>query len=119
MILAFFDATCPGCDDEIQKLSVASTILFDRVWVGALAEEAGADRLETAVDNGGAIDLIFAGVDRGDELASGFGIGRRPTTVVIDKDSRIVAAWDQSVPVGLLLRFMRDLVPDDLAASGA
>ena len=119
VILAFFDAACPGCDDEIQKLSVASTILFDRAWIGALTTAEGAERLETAVDNGGAIDLIFAGVDGSDALAKGFEIGRRPTTIVIDKDGQIAAAWDQTVPVGLLLRFMRDLVPDELAAGGA
>jgi predicted DCC family thiol-disulfide oxidoreductase YuxK len=117
-IIAFFDESCALCNEEMQKLAVASTILFDRAWVGALTREAGAGLLETAVINEGASDLIFAGVDRGDALASGFGIERRPTTVVVDKDGRIVAAWDQSVPVGLLLRFMRDLVPDELAASG-
>jgi hypothetical protein len=108
VVLVLLDSPCTYCDEELGKVAVMGTILFDEAWTAVVGTPAAEEEVRRAVSDAGAAELAFAGADDGTIVGS-LNIERTPATVVLDSDNRIAAMWQRSVPAAVVLDLVRTL----------
>lgn len=109
VVLVLLDAPCTYCDEELSKVAVVATILFDEAWTAVVSSPAAREDVRRSVEDVGVAELAFAGVDEDGTIASAFEIERTPATVVMDGSNRIAAIWQRSIPATVVMQFVRTL----------
>lgn len=108
VVLVLLDSPCTFCDEELGKVAVMGTILYDEAWTAVVGTPASEEDVRRAVEDAGAAELAFAGADDG-SIVEDLNIERTPAVVVLDSSNRIAAMWQRSVPAAVVLELVRTL----------